>query len=60
VPPDHSRRMYAELAKRGAGYHQAVLITAWLSHVVMQTTGSLTELFRIVGFMSELFRISQQ
>jgi pimeloyl-ACP methyl ester carboxylesterase len=59
VPPDHSRQMYAELAKRGAGYRQAVLITAWLSHVVMQTTGSLAELFRIVGFVSELFRISQ-
>jgi len=56
VPPDHSRQMYAELALRGAGYRQEVLITAWLSHVVMQTTGSPFELFQIIAFVSELFR----
>jgi hypothetical protein len=56
VPPNHSRRMYAELARRGPGFRQEVLITPWLSHVVMQTTGSPAELFQIITFVSELFR----
>ena len=56
VPPDQSRRMYAELARRGGAAHQEILVTPWLSHVVMQTSGSLTELFRIVSFLSELFQ----
>jgi len=56
VPPDQSRQMHAELARRGAGYRQEVLITAWLSHVVMQQTGSPVELFQIISFVSELFR----
>ena len=56
VPPDQSRRMLAELAQRGPQYHQEALITPWLSHVVMQTNGSLTELFKIIRFLSELFQ----
>ena len=56
VPPDQSRRMHAELTRRGAAFHQEVLITPWLSHVVMQTSGSLGELFRIIGFLAELFK----
>ncbi|HEY3311420.1 MAG TPA: alpha/beta hydrolase [Anaerolineales bacterium] len=56
VPPDHSRRMYAELAKRGAGFRQEVLVTPWLSHVVMNTTGNPAELFQIISYVSELFR----
>jgi len=56
VPPDQSRRMYAELVQRGGAAHQEILVTPWLSHVVMQTSGSLTELFRIVSFLSELFQ----
>ena len=55
VPPDQSRRMYAELTGRGDAFQQEVLITPWLSHVVMQTSGSLPELFRIISFLSELF-----
>jgi pimeloyl-ACP methyl ester carboxylesterase len=60
VPPDHSRRMYAELARRGSGFRQEVLITPWLSHVVMQTTGSPMELFQIITYVSELFRGSNR
>jgi pimeloyl-ACP methyl ester carboxylesterase len=56
VPPDHSRRMHAELAQRGAAFRQGVLVTPWLSHVVMQTTGSPAELIQFVTYMSELFR----
>lgn len=56
VPPDHSRRMYAELARRGDGYRQEVLVTPWLSHVTMKTTGSPAELFQIISYISELFR----
>jgi len=56
VPPDHSRRMHAELAQRGADFRQGILVTPWLSHVVMQKTGSPTELFQFVSFISELFR----
>jgi pimeloyl-ACP methyl ester carboxylesterase len=55
VPPDHSHRIYAELVLRGTGFYQKVLITHWLSHVVMQKTGNLPELFQIVSFVSELF-----
>jgi pimeloyl-ACP methyl ester carboxylesterase len=60
VPPDHSREMYAELARRGKGFRQEVLITPWLSHVMMQTSGSPDELFQIIAFMSELFRNTLQ
>ena len=56
VPPDHSRHMHAELALRGAASGQDMLITPWLSHVVMQKTGSPAELLKIVSFVSELFR----
>lgn len=56
VPPDHSRRMYAELAQRGPDYRQQVLVTPWLSHVTMNVTGSPTELFQIITYISELFR----
>jgi pimeloyl-ACP methyl ester carboxylesterase len=56
VPPDHSRRMHAELALRGAEFHQEILVTPWLSHVVLQNTGSLSELTKIVSFTAELFR----
>jgi pimeloyl-ACP methyl ester carboxylesterase len=58
VPPNHSHRMYAELSQRGAGFQQEVLVTHWLSHVEMQKTGSITELFKIISFVSELFRNS--
>jgi pimeloyl-ACP methyl ester carboxylesterase len=56
VPPDHSRRMHAELALRGAEFHQEILVTPWLSHVMLQNTGSLSELTKIVSFTAELFR----
>jgi hypothetical protein len=56
VPPDHSRRIFAELAKRGEGFRQEILITPWFSHVVMKKTGSQAELFQIVSFISGLFR----
>ena len=56
VPPDHSHRMHAELALRGAGYRQDILVTPWLSHVVMQKTGSLSEMLKFVSLVSELFR----
>ena len=56
VPPDHSRRMHAELALRGVEFRQEVLITPWLSHVMLQNTGSLSELTKIVSFTAELFR----
>lgn len=56
VPPDHSRRMYAELAQRGAEFQQEILVTPWLSHVMLQNTGSLSELTKIVSFTAELFR----
>jgi acetyl esterase/lipase len=56
VPPDHSRRMYAELAQRGAEFRQEILVTPWLSHVMLQNTGSLSELTKIVSFTAELFR----
>lgn len=56
VPPEHSRHMHAELSQRGADFNQGVLITPWLSHVVMQKTGSLTELFQFISYISELFR----
>ena len=56
VPPDHSRRMHAELAQRGAEFRQEILVTPWLSHVMLQNTGSLSELTKIVSFTAELFR----
>ena len=56
VPPDQSRQMYSELARRGSGFRQEVLVTPWLSHVVMKNTGNPAELFKIVSFMGELFR----
>jgi len=56
VPSDHSRRMYAELALRGAEFHQELLVTPWLSHVMLQNTGNLSELTKIVSFTAELFR----
>jgi pimeloyl-ACP methyl ester carboxylesterase len=56
VPPDHSRKLHAELVMRGSGFRQDILITPWLSHVVMQKTGSLSELIKIISMVSELFR----
>jgi pimeloyl-ACP methyl ester carboxylesterase len=56
VPPDQARQMHAELAQRGAGFRQEVLVTPWLSHIVLQKTGNLTELVKIVAFTAELFR----
>jgi pimeloyl-ACP methyl ester carboxylesterase len=56
VPPEHSRRMHAELALRGADFRQELLVTPWLSHVMLQNTGSLAELTKIVSFTAELFR----
>jgi pimeloyl-ACP methyl ester carboxylesterase len=56
VPPDHSRRMHAELALRSPEFHQEILVTPWLSHVMLQNTGSLSELTKIVSFVAELFR----
>ena len=56
VPPNHSRQMYAELALRGPEFHQEILVTPWLSHVMLQNTGSLSELTKIVSFTAELFR----
>ena len=58
VPPEQSRRMHSELALRGPGFRQEILVTPWLSHVAMKNSGSPAELFRIVSFISELFRIT--
>jgi pimeloyl-ACP methyl ester carboxylesterase len=55
VPPDQSLRMHAELSRRGAGFRQEVLVTLWLSHVVLQKTGSPKELMQFVELISELF-----
>ena len=60
VPPDQSRQMHSELAKRGPGFRQEILVTPWLSHVMMQNTGNPAELFKIVSFMGELFRGAHQ
>jgi dipeptidyl aminopeptidase/acylaminoacyl peptidase len=56
VPPNHSLQMYAELTQRGEGFRQEILVTPWLSHVVLQNTGNLSELSKIVSFTAELFR----
>ncbi len=58
VPPDQSRRMVSELARRGAGFRQKVLVTPWLSHVTMKNFGSPAELFQIISYISELFRVA--
>jgi len=58
VPPVHSQKMHAELSKRGAGFRQELLVTPWLSHVVMQKTGSIQEVFVFISYVSELFRIA--
>jgi predicted esterase len=56
VPPYHSQRIHDELSERGSNYRQEVLVTPWLAHVVLQNTGNLSELTRIVSFTAELFR----
>ena len=56
VPPQHSRSMYEELALRGTEFQQEVLVTPWVSHVILQNNGKLSELARIVSFTAELFR----
>jgi acetyl esterase/lipase len=56
VSPDHARQMHAELAQRGPEFRQELLVTPWLAHVVLQNTGSLAELTKIVSFTAELFR----
>lgn len=56
VSPEHSRKMVAELALRGPKFRQEVLVTPWLAHIVLQKTGSLSELAKIVAFTAELFR----
>jgi pimeloyl-ACP methyl ester carboxylesterase len=56
VPPYHSLKIHDELSQRGADFRQEILVTPWLSHVVLQNTGNLSELTRIVSFTAELFR----
>jgi esterase/lipase len=56
VPPDHSKGIYDELRQRGPGYTQELLVTPWLSHVVLRNTGNPGELVKIVRFVAELFR----
>jgi pimeloyl-ACP methyl ester carboxylesterase len=56
VPPYHSRQMHSELVLRGSGFRQEILVTPWLSHVVMKKTGRLSELFKIISWVGELFR----
>ncbi len=57
VPPVHTRQMHKELAKRGAGLRQRMLVTLWLSHVVVQTSGNPVELYKMIDYLGELFRI---
>jgi pimeloyl-ACP methyl ester carboxylesterase len=58
VPPEQSIQMFNELTRRGAGFKQELLVTPWLSHVILQNTGNVTELVKIVQFTAELFKQS--
>ena len=55
VPPEHSHAMHTELSRRGADFRQGILVTLWLSHVVLQKTGSPSEFFQSNSLFSELF-----
>lgn len=57
VPPDHTRLMHKELAKRGMGLRQRMLVTLWLSHVIVQTSGNPLELYKMIDYLGELFRV---
>ena len=56
VLPEQSIRMFEELSKRGIGYQQKLLVTQWLSHVVMQKKGSIAELVKFITLLSEIFQ----
>lgn len=55
VSPDHSRRIYAELARRGLGFKQKLLVTPWFSHVELQTALNVKELLMILYILGKLF-----
>ncbi|HUT52979.1 MAG TPA: phosphatase PAP2 family protein [bacterium] len=56
VPPEQSRRIFAELGSRPAGGGQRLLITPWLSHVTARSAWKILDVFRILSIMGEIFR----
>ena len=56
IPPAHSERSFAELARRGDPDRQRLLISPVVSHVTPGDLWRLGDLRRLLGMFGELFR----
>ncbi len=55
VPPQHSALIHQELAARGNGFTQEILITSILEHVEVKKLNLPRDVLQMAGFLSQLF-----